>query len=557
MSRRAKASSSWARASTTEQRTDRSMAAHAIPPEAASSSLRLYRRRRGSGGCAVARRLIDGSDASVLLDRSRTLRASALPKSTIPAAWVPLGRSRYDWGYDYAPTPRVNNRVIGIPRGKVLGGSSSINAMMWYRGHPTDYDAWEAAGAKGWSFKDVLPVSSSVRKTGKAAHRTCAVQAARCASSEARHCIRSPRRCSTASGRTRHSRHRRSRTARPTKVLPSSNFNISGGKRLEFGERLSRAGARQRAADGGDQFARDPPRHRKRPLRFRYAIWSTAVRTRLEATTGEIVLALGAIDTPRLLMLSGIGDPAELKRLGIDVRAALRRRRPQSAGSSAGAGLSSFAPGSRLGRRSTMAAASMMNWKSSAHLPQADLHAFPVQGNSAEAAIRRTSMIFQVTSFRSAAGLMRSKQRRLSEAAEPGAGRRGSRSSPIFSLNRVISTPSSTSVGDDDGARGNVPPMPTGSADIAAPRGDARPSRTSIDLHPQRLLDLFPCLRHLPRWATRICPWSTSRLRVHGHRRAAIADASVIPIIPTCNTHAPVTMIGERAADFMLNCGGT
>jgi len=110
----------------------------------------------GSGGCAVARRLIDGCDATVLVIEAGEPGID-VAEIDDPAAWVPLGRSRYDWGYDYAPTPRINGRTIGIPRGKVLGGSSAINAMMWYRGHPMDYDAWQAAGCDGWSFKDVLP----------------------------------------------------------------------------------------------------------------------------------------------------------------------------------------------------------------------------------------------------------------------------------------------------------------------------------------------------------------------------------------------------------------
>jgi choline dehydrogenase-like flavoprotein len=110
----------------------------------------------GSGGCAVARRLVDGSDATVLLIEAGGA-GIGIPEIDNPASWVSLGRSAYDWGYDYAPNERVNGRTIGIPRGKVLGGCSSINAMMWYRGSPLDYDGWDAGGADGWAFKDVLP----------------------------------------------------------------------------------------------------------------------------------------------------------------------------------------------------------------------------------------------------------------------------------------------------------------------------------------------------------------------------------------------------------------
>ncbi|MEO1020858.1 MAG: GMC family oxidoreductase N-terminal domain-containing protein [Pseudomonadota bacterium] len=110
----------------------------------------------GSGGAAVTRRLIEGSDAEILLIEAGKL---GLDEDAVldPTRWVSLTRGRFDWGYDYAPSPLTNGRIIGIPRGKALGGSSAINAMMWYRGHPSDYDAWEAAGAEGWSFKDCLP----------------------------------------------------------------------------------------------------------------------------------------------------------------------------------------------------------------------------------------------------------------------------------------------------------------------------------------------------------------------------------------------------------------
>ena len=104
----------------------------------------------------MARRLAERSDATVLLIEAgpSDVGVAAIDDA---ARWTALFRSAYDWGYDYAPTPYVNGRIIHIPRGRVLGGSSSINAMTWNRGHPSDYDAWEAAGATGWNFATVLP----------------------------------------------------------------------------------------------------------------------------------------------------------------------------------------------------------------------------------------------------------------------------------------------------------------------------------------------------------------------------------------------------------------
>jgi choline dehydrogenase-like flavoprotein len=102
----------------------------------------------GSGGAAVTRRLVDaGADVLLIEAGPPGIGLAAIDD---PGKWVSLGRSAYDWGHDYAPPPHVDSRTIGIPRGKG-GGSSAINAMMWYRGHPADYDAWEAAGARGWA----------------------------------------------------------------------------------------------------------------------------------------------------------------------------------------------------------------------------------------------------------------------------------------------------------------------------------------------------------------------------------------------------------------------
>ncbi len=82
----------------------------------------------------MTRRLVDAGADVLLIEAGPA--GIGVDEIDDPAQWVPLGRGAYDWGYDYAPTPHVNGRTIGIPRGRVLGGSSAINAMMWYRGHP-------------------------------------------------------------------------------------------------------------------------------------------------------------------------------------------------------------------------------------------------------------------------------------------------------------------------------------------------------------------------------------------------------------------------------------
>lgn len=110
----------------------------------------------GSAGCAVAARLSENGVNRVLL-----LEAGSddNKKSRIrtPLFFVTNFKTEDDWGYYFAPNANTNNRVDYMPRGKVLGGSSSINAMIYQRGNPENYNQWERDGNKGWGWKDVLP----------------------------------------------------------------------------------------------------------------------------------------------------------------------------------------------------------------------------------------------------------------------------------------------------------------------------------------------------------------------------------------------------------------
>ena len=108
-----------------------------------------------SAGCVLANRLSEDPDVSVLL-----LEAGGPDESELiqmPAAWGALFRTDVDWDYSSGYEPHCNNRRIFLPRGKVLGGSSSINGMMYIRGNRCDYDEWRDLGCQGWGWDDVLP----------------------------------------------------------------------------------------------------------------------------------------------------------------------------------------------------------------------------------------------------------------------------------------------------------------------------------------------------------------------------------------------------------------
>ncbi|KAH9507759.1 hypothetical protein Btru_053653 [Bulinus truncatus] len=110
----------------------------------------------GSAGCVLANRLSEDGKSTVLVIEAGP--ADNTWKIKMPAALMyNLCDDRYNWYYHTEPEPLMNNRVMYQPRGRVLGGSSSLNAMVYIRGHAKDYDRWEKEGADGWSYADCLP----------------------------------------------------------------------------------------------------------------------------------------------------------------------------------------------------------------------------------------------------------------------------------------------------------------------------------------------------------------------------------------------------------------
>ncbi len=110
----------------------------------------------GSAGCVLANRLTEDGTATVLVLERGGSDASVLIQ--MPSALsMPLNMPKYNWGYESEPEPHLNGRRINCPRGKVLGGSSSINGLVYIRGNAMDFDKWEAQGASGWGYRHVLP----------------------------------------------------------------------------------------------------------------------------------------------------------------------------------------------------------------------------------------------------------------------------------------------------------------------------------------------------------------------------------------------------------------
>ncbi|MDG1738171.1 MAG: choline dehydrogenase [Paracoccaceae bacterium] len=122
----------------------------------------------GSAGCAMAYRLSEAGKSVIVIEFGGS---DFGPLIQMPGALsYPMNMSRYDWGYQSEPEPHLDGRKLVCPRGKVIGGSSSINGMVYVRGHAQDYEHWNASGASGWSYADVLPYFKRMENWDDAGH---------------------------------------------------------------------------------------------------------------------------------------------------------------------------------------------------------------------------------------------------------------------------------------------------------------------------------------------------------------------------------------------------
>ncbi|MBZ9936599.1 GMC family oxidoreductase N-terminal domain-containing protein [Mesorhizobium sp. BR1-1-16] len=495
----------------------------------------------GSGGSVMARRLTEGSDATVLLIEAGPLDLG-IREIDDPTKWVSLTRGPYDWGYDYAPTDHVNGRIIGIPRGKVLGGSSSINAMMWYRGHPSDYDAWETAGATGWNFASCLPYFKRCEdwEDGETALRGAGGPLRIERSAEPHPVALALRDGAIELGV-------------PPVDDPNgpvnegatlSNFNIASGTRWSSSRGYLRPVAdRPHLSILTGSLAMTLSFEGSRCVSVSHVVDGAVVTTHARQ---EIILALGAIDTPRLLLNSGIGDPADLRRLGIRVQTALPGVGKNLQDHPLVRAVNFRAKGPLPPMRDN-GGGSMINWKSRPDVEKPDLHAFCIQGRSAvpeiAAAHDLSGDVFAV-----APGLMGSKSVGYLKLLEAGPGGRieiqpnylaekADLDALVAGVEFVLDLAGTNAFADLF-------------AGYAAPAG--RLDRVGTEQFVRNACSTFFHTCGTAKMGTDADAVVDPALKVRGIEGLSIADASVIPLIPTSNTHAPVTMIAERAADFVL-----
>lgn len=269
----------------------------------------------GSAGCVLANRLSEDPSVSILV-----LEAGPVDKSwtiDMPSAvGIVVGGTRYNWNYSSEPEPYLDGRRIGTPRGRTLGGSSSINGMVYIRGHARDYDGWAAQGCTGWSYQEVLPyfIRSQTHANGADPYRGDAGHLHVTAGD-----IDTPL-CSAF-------------VQAGAQAGYALSSDLNGYRQEGFGpvDRTTRAGRRWSTARGyltealtrgnvsvatGALALRilfDGPRAHGIEYEQNGQVQQARVRR-------EVLLTAGAINSPQLLLLSGIGPANELRSLGLSLQ---------------------------------------------------------------------------------------------------------------------------------------------------------------------------------------------------------------------------------------------
>ena len=487
----------------------------------------------GAAGCVLADRMSDDLARTVLLVEAgpSDLGVEAIADA---ARWPALMGGEYDWKYDYAPSAATDGRSIPIPRGRVLGGSSSINAMLWYRGHPSDYDRW---GMEGWDFATLLKYfrrsecwdrggnrwrgANGPMRVGPAANPhpialammsgapdigIRVIDDANAVSNEgaclADYTMQGEKRWSAANGYLHEVTIRRNLTV--LTHSPTLRLVIEGGRCTGI----------VHLVDG---------------------------QPRTTQALGEVILSAGAIGSPVLLLRSGIGAAAAVRGLGLDVAADLsgvgenlqdhplvmgvnfRARRPVGAVRGNGGG-------------------AMMNWRSRPGLPGPDLHAFVVQGPHADARIAERYRLGP-DCYAISPGLMRSESRgylrlhgdRLE--IQPNFPReRGDLEALMCGVETCMDLAATPAFADLI-------------AGLASPA--RRLDRAGLEAFVREACSTFYHTCGTCRMGTDDGAVVDPALRVRGIAGLRVVDASVMPDIPSCNTQAPVIMIAERAADLI------
>ncbi len=272
----------------------------------------------GSAGCAMAYRLGEAGKEVLVIEHGGT---DAGPFIQMPAALsYPMNMKRYDWGYKTEAEPHLGGRNLVCPRGKVIGGSSSINGMVYVRGHAMDFDHWRDSGADGWSYADVLPYFRRMESWHDGGH-----------------------------GGDSYWRGNNGplNVSRGPRANPLFQAFVEAGKQAGYeatddynGQKQEGFGPMEQTVWNGRRWSTANaylrPALKRDNVRLTQALALRVVfvdgravgvevkrggKTEVIRARREVILAASSINSPKLLMLSGIGPAAHLKEHGIEVLA--------------------------------------------------------------------------------------------------------------------------------------------------------------------------------------------------------------------------------------------
>jgi choline dehydrogenase len=272
----------------------------------------------GSAGCVLADRLSeDGHNSVLVLEYGGSDRSIYIQMPT--ALSIPMNMPRYNWGFHSEPEPHLGGRRMATPRGKVLGGSSSINGMVYVRGNPMDFERWRDEGAAGWSYSEVLPYFRRAERRGEGGNEYRGDSG----------------KLQTSYGTLRNPLHAAwLQAGAQAGYLRSADLN--GGQQEGFG-RLDMTVGGGRRCSAANAYLRPAMRRSNLAVRTHAMVTriefdgtvATGVRYRLGGqersvqARREIILCAGSIGSPQLLKVSGVGPPEELAAQGIPLVRAL------------------------------------------------------------------------------------------------------------------------------------------------------------------------------------------------------------------------------------------
>ena len=515
----------------------------------------------GSAGAIVASRLSEDASCNVLLveyggsDRSVFIRMPS-------ALGIPMNSKKYNWGFETAPEPFLNNRAMNCPRGKVIGGTSSINGMVYVRGNAQDFDEWESSGAAGWNYQNCLPYFK------KFENHSC--------------------RDSEYTG-----------NEGPVAISGGNNMRnplyrafIDAGVDAGYGETLDYNGYRQEGfgqkfmnvdrgirASTGYSYLKTAKKRANLTI-LKHALVSKIVfegktatgiqceirgASKLFGAKSEVILCAGAIGSPQLLQVSGVGSSVALMAAGIEVVHDLpgvgenlqdhlefnfqyRCKQPISLNSELGLFKKALI-GARwllfktgLGRTNHFESCAFIRSRAGVKWPDIQYHFLP-GAITYDGSVAFKGHGFQVhvghnkPSSRGHVKAMSADVRQAPEILfnylETEHDRQGFRDC-VHLTREIMSQPSM------DAFRGEVI-QPT--AEIQTDEQIDQFVRESVDsaYHP-----CGTCKMGIDGLAV-----VNAELRVHGLANIRVIDASVFPTIPNGNLNAPTMMLAERGADLI------